>query len=176
LVLGYLRGREDIDARRIALWGDSFAAPNPADRNLAVPMDAEPYPDPAEPLGGLLALFGALFEKDVRAVVVRGGLIGYDSLLRGPFGYVPHDALVPGALTMGDLVDVAAALAPRSLRMEGLVDGLNRELTADSLSQALESARAAYRSSNAESRLELRPGGASRRLIARWLLHELRGD
>src|SRR5262249_9362238 len=141
------------DAGRIAFWGDSFAAPNPADRNLAVPMDAEPYPNLAEPLGGLLALFGVLFEDDVRAVVVRGGLIGYESLLHGPFGYVPHDALVPAALTMGDLADAAAALAPRALRMEGLVDGLNRALPLDAMSRALEPARASYQSSNAGSHL-----------------------
>ena len=91
-------------------------------------MDAEPYPNQAEPMGGLLALFGALFEDSVRAVVVRGGLIGYDSLLQGPFCYVPHDVLIPGALTMGDLGDVATALAPRSLRIEGMVDGVNREV------------------------------------------------
>src|SRR5262249_574562 len=29
-VLAYLRRRPDIDARRLALWGDSFAPPNPA--------------------------------------------------------------------------------------------------------------------------------------------------
>ena len=46
----------------------------------------------AEPLGGLLALFGALFEDDVRAVSVHGGLAGYESLLLSPFCYVPHDA------------------------------------------------------------------------------------
>jgi dienelactone hydrolase len=175
-VLRHLRGRADLDARRIALWGDSFARPNPPGRELAVPLDAEPFPDLAEPLGGLLALFGALFEDGVRAAVVRGGLIGYDSLLQGPFGYVPHDALIPGALTMGDLGDVAAALAPRALRIQGPVDGLNREVAADSLSAALGPARAAYRSSNAESRLVLGAGGIAGRSTAHWLLQELRRD
>ena len=45
---------------RIALWGDSFAPANPKDRPLAVPLEADPFPDLAEPLGGLLALFGCL--------------------------------------------------------------------------------------------------------------------
>ena len=53
-------------------------------------------PDQAEPLGGLLALLGGLFEDDVRAVAVRGGLVSYASLLDSPFFYVPHDAVVPG--------------------------------------------------------------------------------
>jgi len=36
--------------------------------------------------------------------MARGGLSGYQSLLRSPFLYVPHDSLVPAALTAGDLV------------------------------------------------------------------------
>ena len=175
-VLSYLRGRPDLDGGRIALWGESFAAPNPPDRNLAVPMDAEPYPNLAEPLGGLLALFGALFEPDVRAVVVRGGLIGYDSLLRSPFCYVPHDALIPSALTMGDLPVLAAGLAPCALRVQGLVDGLNREVAIDAMTQALEPARLAYDSSNAGSSLQLGPGRGSGGGAARWLLEALRAD
>jgi hypothetical protein len=40
--------------------------------DLAVPLDVDPFPHLAEPLGGLLACFGALFEDDDRAVYVRG--------------------------------------------------------------------------------------------------------
>ena len=47
-----------------------------------MPLDADKQPDLAEPLGGLLALFGALYEDDVKAVYVRGGLDGYQSVLR----------------------------------------------------------------------------------------------
>jgi hypothetical protein len=134
-VLRYLRGRPDLDPARVGLWGDSFAPVNPADRNLAVPLDADRLPDQAEPLGGLLALFGALFEDDVRTVYARGGLVGYDTLLQSPFCYGPHDAVVPGALTAGDLGDVAAALAPRPLRLAGLVDGLNRRVPASRIAE-----------------------------------------
>src|SRR5262249_22748443 len=119
-VLRYLRGRTDLDGKRLALWGDSFAPPNPADLNLSVPLDAQRLPQQSEPLGGLLALLGALFEKEVWAVSVEGGLVGYLSLLQGPFCYVPHDALVPDVFAAGDLCDLAAALAPRALRLHGL--------------------------------------------------------
>jgi dienelactone hydrolase len=135
-VLGYLRGRADLEADHVALWGDSFAPSNPKDADLKVPLDADDQPSQAEPLGQLLALFGALFEDDVRAVYAQGGLTGYRSLLQGPFGYIPHDALVPGALTAGDLGDVAAELAPRPLRLEGLVDGLNRKAAAEEVAEA----------------------------------------
>jgi hypothetical protein len=169
-MLAYLRGRTDLDAGRVALWGDSFAPVNPADRELRVPLDAEDQPDLAEPLGELLALFGALYEDDVRAVYARGGLTGYRSLLQGPFGGVPHDALVPGALTAGDLGDVAAALTPRSLRLEGLVDGLNRKASAEESSKAFEPARAAYRSGDVQERLSLEVDPSAGGAVAEWLL------
>src|SRR5262249_30231461 len=97
---------------------------------LAVPLDADPFPHFAEPLGGLLALLGGLFEESVRAVYVRGGLASYGALLESPFLYVPHDAIVPGAVAVGDLGQVASALAPRPIRLEGLVDGRNRPVAA----------------------------------------------
>src|SRR5262249_41581367 len=89
----YLAGRTELDPRRVALWGDSFAPVNPRDRSLAVPLDAEHPPDQAEPLGGLLALLGALFDENIRPVYVRGGLAEFRSLLDSPFCYVPHDAV-----------------------------------------------------------------------------------
>jgi hypothetical protein len=84
-----------------------------------------------EPLGGLLALLGALFEDDVKAVFIRGGLSAYGDVLSGPYVYVPHDVIVPGVLTKGDLAEVAATLPPCRLKLDGLVDGLNRSLSAD---------------------------------------------
>jgi cephalosporin-C deacetylase-like acetyl esterase len=172
-VLRHLRTRPDLDAGRVALWGDSFAPANPGGRALAVPLDADPFPHQAEPLGGLLALFTALFEDGVRAVYVRGGLTGYESLLQGPFYYVPHDALIPGALTAGDLGDVAAALAPRSLRMEGLVDGLDRPAEPVELARVMEPARSAYKASDDGDRLHPGEGDAASPPAARWLLGPL---
>jgi hypothetical protein len=132
-VLRQLRGRSDLDPKRVALWGDSFAPVNPPGRRFEMPLDLGGLPDPAQPMGGLVALFGALFDDEIRAVFVRGGLVGYHSILESPFCYVPYDAIVPGALAAGDLRDVASPLAPRPLRLEELVDGLNRRVSNDSL-------------------------------------------
>jgi len=154
-VVRYLRGRKELDATRLGLWGDSFAPVNANDRELAVPLDADDFLDLAEPLGGTLALFGALFEDDVRAVYARGGLTGYQALLQSPFCYVPHDGIVPAALTAGDLCDVAAALAPRPLRLEGLVDGANRPATAEAVAKAYEPTGQAYRTAGAEDRFNV---------------------
>jgi dienelactone hydrolase len=175
-VLRYLRTRTDLDATRLALWGDSFAPVNPKDRKPAVPLDADKLPAQTEPLGGLLALFGALFEDDVRAAYVRGGLAGFDSVLQSPFCYVPHDAVPPGALTAGDLCDVAAALAPRPVRLEGLVDGLNRGVPSDVLAKTYEPTRTAYRGASAKDRFLIVGDGEKAASTARWLLTALKGD
>ncbi len=154
-VLRYLRTRPGLDAKRLALWGDSFAEPNVppfADK----PLESSDRLRECEPLGGLLALFAALFEEDVKAVLIRRGLASLESLLCSPFVYVPHDIIVPGALTVGDLSDVAAALAPLPLRFEGLVDGRNCALPKPELRRWLEPARQAY--AGRDERLVLSPG------------------
>lgn len=154
-VLRYLATRPEIDARRVALWGDSFATTNPRDGNLATPLDAQRLPQHAEPLGGLAVLLTALFEDDVRAVYARGGLAGFQSVTESPFIYLPHDCIVPGALTAGDLCDIAAALAPRPLRLAGLVDGQNRPLIAQETTSALSPLTRAYVAADARDRLSL---------------------
>ena len=72
-VLRHLRQHPKLDARRLALWGDSFAEVNPPDRDLKIPHAAVDRPPPSEPLGGLLALLVGLYEDDVKAIGVRGG-------------------------------------------------------------------------------------------------------
>ncbi|MGB2819859.1 MAG: acetylxylan esterase, partial [Phycisphaerae bacterium] len=125
-VLRYLATRSDLDVRRIALWGDSLVEANPPDAEFRMPRNVDDRPRRAEPLGGLLALLGGLYEDGVAAVCVRGGLSDFQSVLESQFVYIPHDAVVPGVVTTGDLPHLAAALAPRPLRLEGLLDGLNR--------------------------------------------------
>jgi len=167
--LRYLRTRRDVTAR-VALWGESFAPTNPA--GFVDPqMNGDEQPAQSEPLGGLLALFGGLYEEEVCAAVARGTLAGYQSLLRDRYCYVPHDAVIPGALTAGDLCDVAAALAPRPLRLEGLVDGRNCPMTDPELERLFEPTRQAYR--EAEDRLLLASVASGE--IAAWLAEALRG-
>lgn len=127
-VLAYLRARPDVDPARIGLWGDSFAPANPPEPDPIVPLEADRAPVLAEPLGDLLALLGALFEPDVKAVATFGGLASFAGLLDVPCVHVPADVVVPGLLSAGDLDTLAAA--PRRVRREGRVDGLNRRVDA----------------------------------------------
>ena len=151
-VARYLSHRTDIDPQRIVIWGDSFAPANPRDlvldrSVLLEPSRQEPGPQiiyQTQPLGGLLALLTALYEDNVRAVAVRGGLVSYLSVLKDRFCYVPQDVVVPGVLESADLADVIAALSPRAVLLEGLVDGRNRLLSSDEVEGELAVARKAY--------------------------------
>jgi hypothetical protein len=77
-------------------------------------------------------------------VLARRGLVGFASVLSAPFCYIPHDVHVPGVLEIGDISDVAAALAPLPLRIEAPVDGRNRAVTRDELETWFKPTRDAY--------------------------------
>jgi len=134
-VMAYLRTRDDVARGEIALWGDSFASLNPPgfepgehDRRK---VDHDHWPNApygpswAEPLGQMLVLLGALFDDDVRAVLVRRGLVSFLSLYDFAFFRVPSDVMVQDALRAGDIADLAAS-AECPVRFEGSVDACNR--------------------------------------------------
>lgn len=147
-VMRYLASREDIDAARVGLWGDSFAPTNP-DAFVDPPIRTDLPPNHAEPMGAMLAMLGALYEDNVKAVIARGGLTSYAAVLETPAFYVPHDAIVPGVLTIGDICDVAGALAPLPLRVEGVVDGRDRVASQASMDKAFGLTQRAYAASPA---------------------------
>lgn len=127
-VLAYLSGRPELDRQRVGVWGDSFTPANPTRLVLDEFPQWQIGPEieqQAEPLGGFLALLSALYEPNVRTLVARRGLASYLSVLDDRFAYVPADTVVPGILEVGDVPDAAAALAPRPMLLEGLVDGRN---------------------------------------------------
>ena len=152
-VLRYLCGRQDLDPRRVVLWGDSLAPVNPPGLLLDQSVLLEPGRQElgpqaihqAQPVGGLLALLTALYEDNVHAVAVCGGLVSFLSVLRDRFCYVPQDIVVPGILESVDIEDIVAELSPRAELLEGLVDGRNRLLSTSDLEGQLGGARAAYR-------------------------------
>ena len=165
-VLVFLRTRKDVDPKRISLWGDSFAPVNPAEMSFQVPYDVGGRPNQSEPLGGLLALLGALFDDDIERVYVSGGLSSFQSVLTSPHVYIPHDVVVPGVLTTGDLADVVAALAPQPVRLDGLVDGLNRHLPVVEVRRQYQSASHSFRDADAADQFVIGNGSSP----ATWLL------
>lgn len=168
-VLAYLRQRKDVDPQRIALWGDALTPPNRSDMDFKVPRNVDAWPRGPEPLGGLLALFGALFEEDVRAVYLAGGLSSYHDVLTHFAVMIPPSAAVPGALTAGDLCDVVGSLAPRPVRLEALVDHLNRPVPLAALKKSYAPAVQGYVATPNALRLV-----DARSAPAAWLLEQLR--
>lgn len=171
-LLAYLRTRSDLDARKIGLWGDSLASANSNEIDFKVPYTAAKRPVQSEPLGGLLALLGGLFEDDVKAILMRGCLADYQRLLESPFSYVPFDAVAPGLLNIGDLPDLAAALAPRHLRIEAAVDGHNRLVSAEELNRTYGPTTAVYKKAQHANRLQLESKTAPS--LVEWLAATLR--
>jgi dienelactone hydrolase len=135
--IGVLRESDEVDGDRIALWGDSFAPVNPRDYEVGEHdgklVDHHNWPNPpyggawVEPAGALLALLAGGREPSVRAVLARRGLASFQTLFDHWALRVPSDATLPG-LPEGDVAELAAAIRPRPVRIEGCVDALNREL------------------------------------------------
>jgi hypothetical protein len=169
-VVRYLRQRTP-QVGTIALWGDSTAETNPADRSEVVPQGVDNPNVQGEPTAGLIALLAALFEEDVDAVYARGTLASHRSLLSSPFLYVPHQAIIPGALQIGDIADLVAALAPRPVRMDAPIDGLNRPLPLAQTQTALAPALDRYRQLQAAQQLQLTPGDSPS--ASDWMLQAL---
>lgn len=168
--LRHLRSHPQIDGKRIALWGESFGTINPPTTNFKTPHNASVRPIPPEPLGGLLALLGALYEDDIHAVAIHRGLSDFQTVLESSFCYLPYDVVVPGVLTVGDLSDVAAALTPRPLRFAEMVDGMNRVVAGDELGRRYEQTRNRYAADNAKEQLQL---DADAGRTSQWLIQQL---
>jgi hypothetical protein len=136
-VLAWLRTRDDLDASRIALWGDSFVSPQSGQESLVVPRDDDgALPVGPEPLGGLVALLAALFEEDIDAVFVRSGISEFGSVLGQNLMLLPHDVVVPGIVAVGDVPELLATLAPCSVALRDTVDGVNRRVEREALREA----------------------------------------
>jgi hypothetical protein len=125
-VIRWLRTRPTIERRKIAVWGDSFAATNASEKPVAVPLELGNLPTVSEPNAALLALLASLFD-DVEADYANGGLASTRSLLNSPYIYTPHEAIIAGSIRIGDAAAIADILGARS--QSGFhVDSLNHRM------------------------------------------------
>ena len=125
-VVRWLQSRPEVDGKKLAVWGDSFAEVNSRWGTYPrAPLDAPDLPGYAEPGGAMLAALAAFYEEGVQVVYARGGLPTYRHLLWSPYLYMPHDAVVPGAMLVGDLGFLFYATLPRPLKVDGPVDEVN---------------------------------------------------
>lgn len=172
-VLMYLEHRQDLDPVRLALWGESLMPSNSENLTfdeLSLWQVGPQVQQQGEPLGGLLAILGALYDPNVRAVAVSGGLVSFESVLDDAFSYIPADAIIPGFLETGDLADVEAALAPKPMLFQNFIDGKNHLVSEGDLRGQLQPVFRAYGETPAN--LSVQTGQPSSRL-AEWLAGHL---
>ena len=173
-VLAYLDQRTDLKGANVALWGESLMPLNGAQLildELPLWQVGPEIQQQGEPLGGLLAVLGALYTPNVRVIAVRNGLAAYASILDSAFDYIPADVIVPGFLEVGDLADVEATLAPTPMLLEDPIDARDRLVPERELKSQLLPLYEAY--SKTSANLSVRSGdGASQ--ISEWLASRLK--
>ncbi|HZN36313.1 MAG TPA: hypothetical protein VFB80_20935 [Pirellulaceae bacterium] len=120
----HLQRREDV-SRNVVIAGGSGREPLAADAEFKYPRRVD-RPAESQPEAALLSLLFGLYEPASTVIVSRHGLVSYRSILDSPFVQAPHAAIVPGALQLVDLPDLAVVLAPREVVLDVLVDGRGR--------------------------------------------------
>lgn len=137
-VFAWLKKESSHASPQFLLWGDSPSNTVPHNTNFNLPRDDDTiFPMQPEPLGGLLTLLTALFNDDVKAIIIQGGLASYVSILNHHLVQIPHEAVVPGIFNMGDISLLINALGSRTIFLDQLVDGLNREVAGTKLEQLI---------------------------------------
>jgi hypothetical protein len=153
---------------QLFIWGESLAPPIEPQQAFAVPHDLL-QPPQAEPFGpAMVSMLAAIGMGD--AIIARGGLVSYRSVLDSPFVHVPHDALPINVFRAADLPDVWAHLAPKPLRLEGLVDGTNRRVTGERLEKALKPVKEAYAKGGLVVKEDYTPDAE----LAKWIVEQLK--
>ncbi len=185
--IGAIARRKDIDASRIALWGDSLAKTNAPDANLVVPHAVDDQPGQAEPMASFVALMTMVFVNrtdkpqlaeragligSIQAIYLQRGLTAYAGVFDLPRFYLPHDAITRDWAYSGDMAGIAAFLAPLPLRMANPVDAGNRPLGTDALQAAWRHVRSAYEDRGAGATLVL-TGDDDPATAADWLIEQL---
>lgn len=97
--------------------------------------------------GGLIALHAALIDEGsvVKGVTVRGSLVSWTDILERGLSHDQLASVVPGALAVYDLPDLAARLAPLPLSIRAPKNALGEPLKPGALETAYEPCRKAYK-------------------------------
>jgi dienelactone hydrolase/pimeloyl-ACP methyl ester carboxylesterase len=108
--------------------------------------------------GAPIVLHAAALDVRIGEVTLEGGVISWSVVARTAVTINQLTNVVPGALKVYDLPDLAAALAPRPLTIVNAVDAAGRPVTQAELEEAYAGARAAYKAAGAPEKLVLKAG------------------
>lgn len=92
----------------------------------------------------------------VQEVTLEGGIVSWSSVVKTPVTQNQLANVVPGALALYDLPDLAALIAPRKLTILSPVDPAGKPVSQAELEAAYAKAREAYRAAGAEAHLVLK--------------------
>jgi dienelactone hydrolase len=108
---------------------------------------------------GPIALHAAALDRRITQVTVQYGTpASWDDVARRPVTRYPLASIVPNALTVYDLPDLAAAIAPRPLTIRAAVDPDGRPCSSERLETLYAAARAVYASLNAAQAFKIEAG------------------
>ncbi len=100
-------------------------------------------------------LHAAAFEPRIKEITLDGMVISWSNVAKSAVTYNQFTNVVPGALKVYDLPDLAATLAPRPLAIINVVDAAGKPVTQEELEAAYAVTRAAYAAAGAEKNLVL---------------------
>ena len=110
-----------------------------------------------------IVLHAAALEPRITRVTLDGGVLSWSLVARTPVTRHQLTNVVPRALEVYDLPDLAAALAPRPLTIKNPVDAAGNPVPQAAVEEAYAAARAAYRAASAADQLVLRAAPAAAR-------------
>src|SRR5438105_13996852 len=111
-------------------------------------------------LAGPMPLNAAALERSIKHITVDHGLVRWSNVAHTPVSYNQLSSVVPGVLTVYDLPDLAATLAPRPLTIRAPRDAALRPVPQAELEKAYQVCREAYGWRGVEKSLVLRAGAA----------------
>ncbi len=102
---------------------------------------------------GPAALHAAALEPRIKQLTLADALVSWSAVVRTPISHNQLTNVVPGALAVYDLPDLAAAVAPRPLTIRNTVEPTGRPLTRNAALAAYRAVIAAYAGAGAEKQL-----------------------
>jgi hypothetical protein len=107
---------------------------------------------------GPVVLHAAALEPRIKQVTIEKSVLSWSAVVRTPISHNQLTNVVPAALRVYDLPELAALIAPRTLTIRAAVDPVNKPVTQAVLDEAYAPCKAAFAKQKAESQLRLQPG------------------
>jgi len=99
----------------------------------------------------------AALEPCIKEITVERSVLTWSAVAQTPISHNQLTNVVPGALKVYDLPDLAAALAPRTLTIRTPVDPVGKPVTQATLEEAYAPCKSAYQKTGAKLLLQAGP-------------------